>query len=507
MATQALSSKTIRGRRLSTGITGLDEILEGGLSAGYLYLVQGDPGTGKTTMAMQFLLDGLSLGETVLYVTLSETAKELREVAATHGWSLDGIHIRELTPREEILGPESQYTVFHPAEIELADTTKAILEFVDQISPQRVVIDSLSELRMLARDPLRYRREILWIKEFFFKRKTTVLMLDDKTADWKDQQLQSIAHGVISFETFSREYGSKRRRLEVVKMRGSRFRDGYHDYAIKTGGVEVYARVSGNYQDEDVVISNERVLSGISELDQLLGGGLHRGTSTLITGPAGSGKSTLVTQYACTTAARGGRAALYIFDESIQTLKTRSSGLGMELDPFIKNGSVSIRHVNPAELSPGEFASYVRSAAEEKVDLVVIDSLNGYYNSMPGEDFLSLHMHELLSFLNQSGVTTLMVLAQHGFVGQQMLAPVDVSYLADTVCLLRFFEAEGEVKQAISVLKNRSGNHERTIREFKMNGTIRVGKPLAEFNGVLSGVPVYTGKGKLLHGSRSGDNS
>lgn len=506
MATQAASIKTTAVTRLSTGISGLDEVLEGGLPAGHLYLIQGDPGTGKTTMALQFLLDGLHHGETVLYVTLSETERELREVAAAHGWSLDGVHIRELTPAEEVLAPESQYTIFHPAEIELADTTKAILEFVDQTSPKRVVIDSLSELRMLARDALRYRREILWIKEFFLKRQCTVLMLDDRTADVSDLQLQSIAHGVLSFETLPREYGSRRRRLEIVKMRGARFRDGYHDYAIKTGGLEVYSRISGDGDEFGTVCRPERILSGIAGLDSLFGGGLFRGTSTLITGPAGSGKSTLVTQYAFTLAKQGGRAALYIFDESIQTLQGRSTGLGMHLDPLMKSGHLMIRQVNPAELSPGEFANYVRSAVEkQEVNLVVIDSLNGYFNAMPGENFLSLHMHELLSFLNQNRVTTLMVLAQHGFIGQSTSPPVDVSYLADTVCLLRFFEAQGEVKQAISVLKNRSGDHERTIREFRLReGNILVGDPLSDFNGVLTGVPVFTGQEKLMNGSNHG---
>ncbi len=493
-------------RRISTGVHGLNEILNGGLPPNHVYLIAGDPGTGKTTAGLQFLLAGIAQGETVLHIALSETKAEITNVAASHGWSLDGVNIYELGRDEQGLGPESQYTVFHPAEVELTETTKAIMEYVERLNPTRVVVDSLSELRMLAREALRYRREVLWLKQFFSQRDCTVLFLDDKTSERYDLQLQSICHGVVMLEHMPREYGSKRRRLEVLKLRGARFRDGYHDYNIMTGGLEVFPRIQPQIQMVFSEAEEELLSSGIKELDHLLKGGLHRGTSSLVAGPAGCGKSTIATQYAVCAAERGERVAFYIFDESLYTLVTRSQGLGIELQKHLKSGMIRVQPIDPAELSPGEFAHRVKQEAEQGARMVVIDSLNGYLNSMPGEGFLTAHMHELLSYLHAQEVTTLMILAQHGFVGSNMVTPVDVSYLADNVLLLRYFEAQGEVRQAISVVKRRSGGHERTIRELRLGDKqVKIGNALSDFRGVLTGVPTYVGKSALLEGT--GDNN
>lgn len=488
-------------RRISTGVSGLDEILHGGLPPHHVYLVAGDPGTGKTTLGLQFLLAGVARGETVLHIALSETKDEIISVAASHGWNAEGINIYELGRDEQGLGPEGQYTVFHPAEVELTETTKAIMDYVEKVNPSRIVVDSLSELRMLAREPLRYRREVLWLKQFFGQRDTTVLFLDDKTSERYDLQLQSITHGVIMLEHMPREYGSKRRRLEVLKLRGARFRDGYHDYNITTGGLDVFPRVQPQIHPHADGEEAGIMHSGIQELDDLLAGGLHVGTSSLIAGPAGSGKSSLATRYAVSAAARGEKVAFYVFDESIQTLMLRSRGLGIPVEKYLADGSMLLQQIDPAELSPGEFAHRVRIEVERGAKVVVIDSLNGYLNSMPGEGFLTSHMHELLSYLHFKGVTSLLILAQHGFVGSNMVTPVDVSYLADNVLLLRYFEAGGEVRQAISVLKRRSGGHERTIRELRLgDNMIKVGRALSDFRGVLTGVPTYVGKGALLEG-------
>ncbi|HUR36753.1 MAG TPA: ATPase domain-containing protein [Terriglobales bacterium] len=492
---------TTEPRRISTGVEGLDEVLQGGLPPNHVYLIAGDPGTGKTTLGLKFLLAGLAQGETVLHIALSETKSEIISVAASHGWNADGIHIYELGRDEQGLGPESQYTVFHPAEVELTETTRAIMDFVERVNPSRIVVDSLSELRMLAREPLRYRREVLWLKQFFGQRDCTVLFLDDKTSERYDLQLQSITHGVIMLEHMTRDYGSKRRRLEVVKLRGARFRDGYHDYVISTGGLDVFPRVQPQIRSEFDPNSVHLVASGIPELDVLLGGGLHVGTSSLIAGPAGCGKSTIASRYAVTAAESGKKVAFYVFDESIHTLIVRSQGLGIPLEKHMKSGLIQVQQIDPAELSPGEFAHRVRAAAESDAKVVIIDSLNGYLNSMPGEGFLTAHMHELLSYLHFKGVTTLLILAQHGFVGSNMVTPVDVSYLADNVLLLRYFEAEGEVRQAISVVKRRSGGHERTIRELRLGDKqVRIGRALSDFRGVLTGVPTYVGKSALLEG-------
>ena len=474
--------------RLKTGIEGLDNILEGGLPSGHLYLIEGDPGTGKTTLALQFLLSGIASGESALYVTLSESAKELRDVAASHGWSLDKVQIFELLPDEEALRPERQYTVFHPSEVELGDTTKAIVAQVEEVNPKRVVIDSLSELRMLAQDPLRYRRQILAFKQYFSGKQRTVLLLDDRTNTSRDLQLQSIAHGVIALENLPRDYGVKRRRMEVLKLRGSSFREGFHDYSIKKGGLSVYPRLLAS--EHKTRFAREQISSGIKALDSLVGGGIDRGTSTLVMGPAGAGKSTIAAKYAFAAMQRGEAASVYLFDEGVTSYLARLKSLGFDAEPFVNDGHLILRQIDVAELSPGEFSNMVRESVEaDRAKVVIIDSLNGFLNAMPGERYLPMQLHELTTFLNQKGVASFMVLAQYGLIGREMQSPVDVSYLADSVLLLRFFETRGEVRQAISMIKKRSGAHERTIRELRLHHGIVVGDPLFNFKGVLTGVP------------------
>jgi len=494
-------SATLPGavERFSTGIAGLDDILGGGLARNHLYLIEGDPGTGKTTIAMQFLMEGVRLNQTGLYVTLSESRQELLEIAASHGWSLEPITIFEMAPDEKQLQPEAQYTVFNQSEVELTDTTNTVLAEVERLQPARVVFDSLSELRLLAREPLRYRRQILALKRYFSGRKCTVLLLDDRTADVHDRQLQSIAHGVIMLENLEREYGIKKRRMEVKKLRGSQFREGFHDYSIKRGGVEVYPRLVA--AEHLVPFQPTQFKSGIEALDKLLGGGLDSGTSTLLLGPAGCGKSTIGVRYALSAVERGGCAALFAFDETLATLLVRGKGLGLDIKKHADAGNLILRQVDAAELSPGQLVHEVRQLVEQRdLKLLVIDSLNGLLNGMPGEKFLILQLHELLAYLGQKGIATLLTVAQHGFVGTNIDTPVDVSYLADTVLLFRYFEATGEVRQALSVIKKRSGEHERTIRELVMkNGSITVGKVLRDFEGVLTGAPKYLGELDSLH--------
>ena len=493
---------------VSTGIPGLDYILCGGFPANHLYLVEGDPGTGKTTLALQFLLAGRARGETGLYVTLSETKAELCKVAASHGWSLDGIGLFELESLEERLHTEQQYTVFHPSEIELGETTKHICEQVEKLRPSLVVFDSLSEMRLLAREPLRYRRQVLALKQFFAGRKCTVMLLDDRTSRETDLQLQSICHGVLVLERVAVEYGGARRRLTVSKLRGLKFREGRHDFTIEPGGLVVFPRLVAAEHKKPMSGSTPRprgtAKSGIGELDELLGGGLTYGTSTLAMGPAGSGKSTLVSQYAMALADEGERVACYVFEETQQNYLDRAAGLGMDLRPHLASGRLIVDQIDPAEISPGEFVDRVRGAVEppagkDPATVVIIDSLNGYLNSMPSENFLLIQMHELLMYLNERGVLTLLVLAQHGLLGATMQTPIDVTYLADTVIVLRYFEAFGEVRQALAVVKKRSGRHERSIREFRLSSEgIEIGRPLKDFDGVLTGVPRYTGHLKSL---------
>jgi circadian clock protein KaiC len=474
---------------LSTGISGLDEILDGGLPPNRLYLLDGDPGSGKTTLALQFLLEGERRGERGLYVTLSESKVELVSVARSHGWSLDKLNIFELIPAEENLKPDSQYTMFHPSEIELSETTKAVLAEVEKTEPVRVVFDSLSEMRLLAQNALRYRRQILALKQFFAGRRCTVMLLDDKTSDVTDLQLQSIAHGVLTLEQLAPEYGKERRRLRVMKLRGRRYMGGYHDFVIKRGGLDVFPRLVAS--DHQNGFTRGRLTSGVAKLDQLLGGGIDRGSSTLLMGPAGSGKSSIATLYAAAAAAREEHVAIFTFDESKETLLHRSAGLGMDLREHIEAGRIAVTQVDPAELSPGEFASLVRRSVEEnKAKVIIIDSLNGYINAMPEERFLTIQLHEILTYLGQQGVVSFLVVAQHGILGAGITSPVDASYLADAVIMTRYFEANGAVKQAISVVKKRGGAHERTIREMQMSANgLAFGEPLTQFRGVLTGAP------------------
>ena len=485
--------------RLGTGIDGLDDILNGGLPKGHLYLVEGSPGTGKTTLALQFLLAGAAVGEKAMYVTLSESTRELKQVARSHGWSIDDVILYEMVPPEEDLGSEAQYTVFHPSEVELADTITAITKQIEAMNPERVVFDSLSEFRMLARDPLRYRRQILALKRYFAGRNSTVLLLDDGTANPgnDDLQLQSIAHGVIRLESLERDFGIKRRRMEIHKLRGSEFREGFHDYSIRKGGVDVYPRlIAAEHQPG---FERRNVPSGLKELDELFRGGIDTGTSTLFTGPAGCGKSTIALSYAVSAAKRGEKAVIFAFDESLATLVERSRGLGLAVDEYIEKGLLEIQQIDPAELSPGEFVARIRRLVdEENVRLIVIDSINGFLNAMPHEQFLSMQLHELLAYLGQQGIATLMTLAQHGFIGA-METPIDIGYLADTVLLFRYFERAGAIRQALSVVKKRSGPHERTIRELIFgDGKIQVGPPLDVFDGVLTGTPRYIGENEEI---------
>jgi circadian clock protein KaiC len=491
--------------RMATGIEGLDNVLEGGFPANRIYLVEGDPGTGKTTLGLQFLLEGAKLGEPGLYVTLSETKEELQAVAQSHGWQLDGLSIYELIPSEDTLKPESQYTIFHPSEIELNETTSAVLKEVERIKPRRVVFDSLSEMRLLAGEALRFRRQILALKQFFVGQQSTVLLLDDKVTDGRDLQVQSIAHGVLSLEHLAVEYGGERRRLRVIKLRGARYRGGYHDFNIETGGIRVFPRLVAAEHRRD--FTKEFVTSDVPELDSLLGGGLSRGSSTLMLGPAGCGKSSLGAQFAAAAAARGEHAAIFIFDEIIETYVARAAGIGTDMRGHIDAGLIAIQQVDPAELSPGEFAhAVIRSVDSKGAQVVIIDSLNGYLNAMPEERFLTIQMHELTTYLNHKGIVTILVMAQHGFLGSSMATPVDVSYLADTVLMLRYFEAEGAVHRALSVVKKRSGGHEKTIRELEITPEgIRVGKPLKKFQGILTGVPSFSGEQGTLIKESDGD--
>lgn len=487
----------------STGISGLDTILRGGLPRDRIYLLEGDPGTGKTTAALQFLLEGVRNNESCVYVTLSERPDELTAVAASHGWKLDGIDIFDLTPADVRAGEDEQYTIFDPSEVELSDTIRAVIEHVDLLNPSRVVIDSLAEFRLLAREAIRYRRQILALKQYFFGRHTTVLLLDDRSSSQPDLQVQSISHGVLRLEYFVGQWGAERRRIQITKLRGVKYRGGYHDVRIETGGLNVFPRVVAAGETGHPTLTP--VLSGIEELDALLGGGLSTGTSTLVLGPAGVGKTILASKYASTLSRTGARSAIYLFDERRSTFLYRSGSLGLGLQGLVESGAITVRQLDPGQVSAGEMAAEIcRQVEEEHVKLILIDSLNGYMNAMQDDKAVLLQLHELLSYLNHKDVLTLITVAQHGLVGDSVSSPLDISYLADTVILLRYFEAAGSVRKAISVVKKRTGAHEDVIREFKVRGNrLEVGGPLSTFRGVLTGVPEYLGGDESLFGAGS----
>ncbi|HEY6555906.1 MAG TPA: ATPase domain-containing protein [Polyangiaceae bacterium] len=471
-----------------TGVEGLDDILSGGLPKHRLYLVKGTPGVGKTTLALEFLLEGIRRGERVLYITLSETEEEIRQIAGSHGWSLEGMNLYELSSAEQTLRLDDVNTLYATADVDLKETVRDLLDEVERVKPQRVVFDSLSEIRLLAQTSIRYRRQLLALKQHFIGRACTVLLLDD--ASENDQQVESLAHGVITLEQISMGYGSDRRRLRVTKLRGSTFRSGHHDYVIGTGGLRVFPRLIASEHRSELLASS--LTSGIPELDALLGGGIDRSTATLMIGPAGTGKSAIATRFACAAASRGEPAALFLFEERIGTLRRRAQHLGMPLDEHLTAGNIRVHQIDPAELAPDQFTYLVRQAIEKNgARLIVIDSINGYFTAMPEARFLSLQLHELLSYLAECGAASILTMSQTGLMGPHMQAPVDLSYLADTVVLLRYFEAEGRFRKAISVLKKRSGPHEDTIRELELfSGGIRIGPPLTHLRGVLTGTPL-----------------
>jgi circadian clock protein KaiC len=481
------------GELCPTGIQGLDEILGGGLPRHRLYLVEGDPGVGKTTLALQFLLEGAREGEKCLYITLSESKEEIEQVARSHGFSLDALHIVELSALEAEIGGKKQNTLFHPSEVELEDTVEILKRHVDRIQPSRVAFDSLSELRLMAEMALRYRRQLLAFKQFLMGKQCTVLLLDDLShSRTGDPQVQSIAHGVISLEKQDSDYGGERRRLRIRKLRGQPFRGGNHDFTIAHGGLRVFPRLVAG--DHKTGYPDKTRKTGVPDLDQLLGGGLDVGTSNLLMGPAGTSKTTLALLCAHHAASNGGKVLFFSFDETSRIICRRTAKIGLDIQPFLESGAIVLRKVDPAEIGPGQFAHEIKNGVEKhQVDMVVIDSLNGYLAAMGDERALSLHLHELLTYLNHQGVTTIMTLTQSGMVGV-MQTPVDLTYLADTVVLLRFFEADGAVRKAISVMKKRSDNHETTIREFRVDSQgVRIGEPLRQFNGVLTGVPTFVG--------------
>jgi circadian clock protein KaiC len=484
-----------------TGILGLDEILRGGLPQSRLYLLRGAPGVGKTTLALQYLLEGVARGESGLYITLSETRDEVEAVARSHGWSLDKIAIFELSALEQQLAQQSQNTVFHPSEIELNKTTELILAEINRVNPRRLALDSLSELRLLSDTALRYRRQMLSLKQYFNGKKITVLLLDDHAGDASDLHVQSIAHGVLSLEQLESDYGAERRRIRINKLRGVNFIGGYHDSVIVRGGLQVFPRLIAAEHQKNFEAGALR--SGVAELDSLLGGGLDRGTSSLLLGPAGTGKSSLAMQFAVAAAQRGEKVFFYLFEESTRILVQRAKSLAMPFQEFVDRGIIVTRQIDPAELAPGHFVHLVQQSVErDNGRVVVIDSLNGYMQAMPDAKFLTIQLHELLAFLNQRGVISLMTVAQHGLIGN-MNTPVDLTYLADTVILMRYFEQGGGIRKAISVVKKRTGHHENFIREFQLDERgVRVGEPLTEFHGVLSGIPTFQGGAKKMLAKR-----
>ncbi len=478
--------------RSTTGIAGLDYLLRGGLPSHRIHLIEGHPGAGKTTFGLQFLLDGLKRGESCMYITLSETADELRANASSHGWDLSGIHIQEVQPAEN-LRPEEQYTLFHPSEIELGDLSRNVFEAVETFKPARAVLDSVSDMRLLARDSLRYRRQILGLKQFFVGRGCTLLLLNENGGDDTDPHIQSLSHGVIRLEQSIHDFGLVRRRLEISKLRGVAYVGGFHDFKIETGGIRVFPRLQNRRQSRP--LPKETLTSGLPQVDSLLDNGVPMGTCTLLLGPSGVGKSTLSAQYICAAAQKGIHCAAFLFDEQRMTFLNRGDALGMHLSKFVKNGMLKLSKVEPGSMSPGEFSHSVRKVVEDdKVRVVLIDSLTGYLTAIPESAAAVVRLHELTSYLASCGVATFLTVAQQGMLGQNMASPIDVSYIADTMFMMRFFEAHGHVRKAVSVIKKRTGLHETTIREIGVKrGTLTVGDPLVDFRGVLTGVPEYRG--------------
>lgn len=479
-----------RMNRARTGITGLDDVLDGGLQRNHTYLVEGLPGSGKTTLGLQFSMEGMRQSERVLYLATSESDEEIRQIARSHGWTLNGITIHHYDARES-LGKELEQSVFHPAEVELPRTIETLRSVIDRVNPQRLVIDSLSEIRLLASDPLWFRRQVLALKEYLSSRNCTTLLCD--LLQDPGQPVYTIVHGVLTMEHRAPEYGPDRRRLRVSKLRGQSYSSGYHDYKIHTGGIEVYPRLVASEHRRR--FQPEAIPSGLPALDSMFGGGADRGTATLLFGPSGTGKSSIACKYVAAAADRGEASAMYIFDERVQTLLSRMEGMGIDLEGYIDGGMVNIRQIDPAELTPGELSHSIRQdVAERGVRLVVIDSLAGYFQAMPNEQLLALHLHELLSYLSQQGVSILLVMTQHGFLSNQRYTPIDISYVSDSVLQFHLFEYAGELRRAISVYKRRSGNHERTIRELQFGPKgIMIGAPLTAFHGILTGIPRHNG--------------
>lgn len=487
-----------RLEKIPTGIHELDTILHGGLNRNRVFLIEGLPGTGKTTLAMQFLMEGARRGEKGAYITLSESADELHAMAESHHWSLDGIRLYEMSNVEDQIRMESQHTFYHASDVELVEATKPMLAMLDEEKPRRIAFDSLSEMRLLAGDPLRYRRQMLLLKQHFTRQNCTVLLLDDLVERQEDIQLQSICHGVIRLQRMPMKYGADRRQLTVLKLRGSNYLGGPHDCRIVTGGLQIFPRLVPTADGNS--FTPQIAGSGIKELDALLGGGLPWGSSALVVGPVGVGKSVLCTQFAAAAAERGEKSVVFLFEETREHVIERADILHRQFRSFVKKGLIELRQVDPAELAPGEFIHMVREVVErDRVRHVRIDSLNGYMSTMSDEPFLMLQLHDLFTYLAHRGVVTLLTASQHGLLGERISGVVDISYLADTVISLRFFEHAGRIHRAVSVVKKRHGGHEDTIREFQISADgFKFGGPLTDFHGVLSGTPTFVGRPEEL---------